>query len=64
VIAARPRDYIAAWPEGSSYLGFIFARRESPQEVEVTLRAAYAELKFKFSPRLPVEHPISGRVQS
>jgi biotin carboxylase len=64
VIAARPRDYIAAWPEGSSYLGFIFARRESPRDVEDALRAAHAELKFRFSPRLPVEHPISGRVQS
>src|ERR1700676_2020181 len=25
-ITARPHDFIAAWPEGSSYLGFIFAR--------------------------------------
>ena len=27
-ITARLHDFIAAWPEGSSYLGFIFARAE------------------------------------
>src|SRR5258707_1305536 len=29
-ITARMRDYVAAWPEGSSYLGFIFARGKTP----------------------------------
>ena len=32
-------DFIAAWPEGSSYLGFIFARAETPAEVESALAA-------------------------
>ena len=27
-ITARLHDYIAAWPEGSSYLGFLFANRK------------------------------------
>jgi biotin carboxylase len=63
-ITARLRDYVAAWPEGSSYLGFIFARVESPAEAEAALRAAHARLQFKFSPRLPVEHPATGRVQA
>lgn len=63
-ITARLKDYVAAWPEGSSYVGFIFARRELPAEAEEALRAAHAKLQFKFSPRLPVEHPASGRVQS
>jgi len=63
-ITARLRDYVAAWPEGSSYLGFIFARGESPAEAETALRAAHARLQFKFSPRLPVEHPATGRVQA
>jgi formate-dependent phosphoribosylglycinamide formyltransferase (GAR transformylase) len=63
-ITARLRDYVAAWPEGSSYLGFIFARGESPEQAEAALRAAHARLQFKFSPRLPVEHPASGRVQA
>src|SRR5580700_7237574 len=31
-ITARWRDYIAAWPDGSSYLGFLFARSETPVE--------------------------------
>jgi biotin carboxylase len=63
-ITARLHDYVAAWPEGSSYLGFIFARAKSPGEVESALRAAHAKLQFKFSPRLPVEHPITGLMGS
>ncbi|HET6932583.1 MAG TPA: ATP-grasp domain-containing protein, partial [Candidatus Acidoferrum sp.] len=55
-ITARWRDYIAAWPEGSSYLGFLFARAETPAEVEAALREAHAKLNFKLTPRLPVEH--------
>ena len=61
-ITARLRDYVAAWPEGASYLGFIFARAKSAEEVEAGLRAAHAKLQFKFSPRLPVEHPVTGRM--
>ena len=41
-ITARLRDYVAAWPEGSSYLGFIFARGSTPEEVEAALRSALA----------------------
>jgi len=61
-ITARLRDYVAAWPEGASYLGFILARAKSPEEVENALRAAHTKLQFKFSPRLPVEHPVTGRM--
>jgi hypothetical protein len=61
-ITARLRDYIAAWPEGASYLGFIFARGDTPLEVESALRSAHARLNFEFSPRLPVEHPLTGRI--
>jgi len=60
-ITARPHDYIAAWPEGSSYLGFIFARGEEPEKVEESLRIAHARLRFHISPRLPVEHPATGK---
>lgn len=63
-ITARVKDYVAAWPEGSSYLGFIFARAETPDEVEAALRAAHAKLLFEFSPRLPVEHPVTGRISA
>lgn len=61
-ITARWRDYIAAWPEGSSYLGFLFARGETPAEVENALREGHAKLNFKLTPRLPVEHPVTGKV--
>lgn len=63
-ITARLKDYVAAWPEGSSYLGFIFARAETPNEAEAALRAAHARLLFELSPRLPVEHPITGRISA
>ena len=61
-ITARLRDYIAAWPEGSSYLGFLFARAETPEKVEKALRAAHAKLSFTLTARLPVEHPATQRV--
>ncbi len=56
-ITARPHDFIAAWPEGSSYLGFIFARAEAPERVEAALRAAHGQLRITIVPRLPVAHP-------
>jgi ATP-grasp domain/L-amino acid ligase C-terminal domain 2 len=58
-ITARLHDYIAAWPEGSSYLGFLFARGETPEGVEAALRTSHIQLKFTLTPRLPVEHPFS-----
>ncbi len=61
-ITARLHDYIAAWPEGSSYLGFIFARGATPNSVEVALRQAHSKLRFTLVPRLPVEHPVARRL--
>ena len=61
-ITARLRDYIAAWPEGSSYLGFLFAAANAPAEVEEALRTAHARLHFELTPRLLVEHPVTGRL--
>jgi D-alanine-D-alanine ligase-like ATP-grasp enzyme len=58
-ISARLHDYIAGWPEGSSYLGFLFARAETPEEAEGALRAAHAKLQFTIAPRLAVEHPVT-----
>ncbi|HVB07638.1 MAG TPA: ATP-grasp domain-containing protein [Candidatus Acidoferrales bacterium] len=63
-ITARLKDYVAAWPEGASYLGFIFARGETAGEAEAALRAAHAKLFFEFSPRLAVEHPVTGRISA
>ena len=60
-ITARLHDPIAAWPEGSSYLGFIFARGEQPENVLSALRGAHARLRFTIVPRLPVSHPVTGQ---
>jgi biotin carboxylase len=60
-ITARLHDFIAAWPEGSTYLGFIFARGGTPAEVEAALRRAHGALRFTITPRLPVVHPVSGQ---
>jgi len=61
-ITARLHDYVEAWPEGSSYLGFLFARGETAEQVESSLREAHAKLRFELTPRLPVEHPVTGQV--
>ena len=58
-ITARLHDHIAAWPEGSTYLGFLFSQAQSPEEAESALRAAHAKLRFTISPRLAVEHPAT-----
>jgi hypothetical protein len=41
-------------PEGESYLGFIFARGDTPAEVEAALRAAHACLRFDVQPIIPL----------
>jgi len=64
LITARLHDYIAAWPEGSSYLGFLFARGAHPEEVEQAIRKAHEKLAFTITPRLPVEHPATRRMTS
>jgi formate-dependent phosphoribosylglycinamide formyltransferase (GAR transformylase) len=62
VITARLHDYIAAWPEGASYLGFLFARAETADEIERALRAAHGKLTFAIRERLTVEHPGTRRM--
>jgi biotin carboxylase len=61
-ITARLHDSMAAWPEGSSYLGFLFAKSESPEQVEAALREGHGKLRFRIAPRLPVEHPVTKRI--
>jgi hypothetical protein len=61
-ITARLRDVIAAWPEGSSYLGFLFARGSTPEGVEQALRDAHEKLSFTITSSLPVEHPATRRM--
>jgi biotin carboxylase len=54
VITAKLKQSLVPWPEGSSYLGFIFARGASPNEVETALRTAHSKLQFAITPALPV----------
>jgi hypothetical protein len=61
-ITARLHDAIAAWPEGSSYLGFLFARGSTPEKVEQSLRDAHEKLSFTITPGLPVEHPATRQM--
>jgi hypothetical protein len=37
-------------PEGDAYLGFVFARGETPEAVEAALRQAQACLRFEIVP--------------
>ncbi|MBI3090971.1 MAG: ATP-grasp domain-containing protein [Candidatus Tectomicrobia bacterium] len=53
-ITAKSSQALLPLPEGGSYLGFIFARGDSPQQVEQALRQAHRALRFTVSPILPV----------
>jgi hypothetical protein len=44
-------------PEGSSYLGFIFARANSAVEAESALRRAHAQLRFHIATALETFKP-------
>lgn len=49
MITAAEGQRLIPLPEGSSYLGFLFARAESPDAVETALRQAHAELRFRIA---------------
>lgn len=49
-ITAPLNQPILPLPEGASYLGFIFARSDTPAAVERALRAAHSRLKIMISP--------------
>jgi hypothetical protein len=46
-IEIRPGSEVIPLPEGSEYLGFIFARGDDPAAVEQALRDAHAALTFE-----------------
>jgi hypothetical protein len=54
VITAPEGREIEPLPEGDSYLGFLFARADRPEEVEAALRAAHARLRIDVREPLPV----------
>ncbi len=51
-ITARLNAPITALPEGAAYLGFIFARGDTPAEVEAALRTAHERLAIRIEPLL------------
>ena len=53
-ITAPQGHEVVPLPEGASYLGFLFARGETPAEVEAALRAAHAKLEIDITPVLEV----------
>jgi biotin carboxylase len=54
VITAKEGQKLIPLPEGASYLGFIFARANSPEDVERALRASHEHLHFEIAAALPV----------
>jgi biotin carboxylase len=54
IITAKEGQKLVPLPEGASYLGFIFARAESPEKVESALRSAHEVLEFEIATVLPV----------
>ena len=59
IITATVGQRLLPLPEGSTYLGFIFARAESPAEVETALRQSHAELRFHIAAVLETFRPSS-----
>ena len=59
-ITAKPNYPIAPLPEGASYLGFIFARANTPDEVEHALREAHALLRIRIDPMMVMQMSAAG----
>jgi biotin carboxylase len=54
IVTVKQGQKLIPLPEGSSYLGFIFARGSSPDAVEQALRSAHEQLRFEISTALTV----------
>ena len=52
IITAKEGQRMVPLPEGSSYLGFIFARADTPELAESALREAHSKLGFQFAATL------------
>ena len=59
-ITAKEDQVLVPLPEGASYLGFIFARADTPEQVEAALRAAHARLEFDIDPEVRVLQSLHG----
>ena len=56
-ITAKPDQRLVPLPEGASYLGFIFARAASRDEVNRALRSAHQSLTFHIDVEFPILAP-------
>lgn len=54
IITAKKGQKLVPLPEGNSYLGFIFASGDTPDEVAATLRRTHSLLRFDIAGALPV----------
>jgi biotin carboxylase len=59
VITAVEGQQLVPLPEGASYLGFIFARAETPEGAEAALRRSHAKLTFHIATALETLSPSS-----
>jgi biotin carboxylase len=60
-LTIAPGRPLVPLPEGNRYLGFVFARSDTPEQVEAALRAAMATLRVRVKPPGPLRHPVAGR---
>lgn len=60
-ITVKLNNQLVPLPEGASYLGFIFARGETPDEVEQAIRKAHSCLRFDIRREIPVLRPVGSR---
>jgi biotin carboxylase len=60
-VTIAPGRTLVPLPEGNRYLGFVFARDESPAEVERALRAALAAIRVRVRAGRPLSRPAAGR---
>jgi len=54
VVTVPEGRLVVPLPEGDSYLGFLFAKGENPEEVEASLREGHRRLAFDIRAPLPV----------
>jgi biotin carboxylase len=54
IVTAKQGQKLVPLPEGASYLGFIFARAETPAAVEESLRGSHRQLHFEIATALHV----------
>lgn len=54
IITAKEGQKLLPLPEGASYLGFIFARAQTPDAAELALRNSHRRLRFEIAAVLPV----------